>query len=306
MRKGLMIGADEGPYNTIDKLIQFAIKAEQTGFDNLWMANIFGHDAISAMTLAGRETHKIGLGTAVTPSFPRHPTALAQQAMTAASACKGRFTLGVGLSHKMVIEDMMGLSYDKPAAHMREYLEVLLPLLRGEQTAHNGTQYNVNLQLSVEDAQPVSVVVAALGPAMLRVAGSLADGTSTWMTGPNTLESHIIPSIHQAAEEAGRQAPRVVAGLPIALTNNVDQAKQAIDKGMEMYGYLPSYRAMLDREGVAGPGDVALLGDETALLEQLRHLKNIGVTDFNAFIFPVDPECFERTLNWLAETDLNS
>lgn len=301
MRIGLMIGADQGPDSTVAKIITLAQNAENKGFHNLWMANIFGHDAITTMSLVAQMTKKIGVGTAVTPSYPRHPSALAQQVITAASASEGRFSLGLGLSHKMVIEDMLGLDYSKPASHMREYLQVLMPLIRGESVAHKGEQYQVTLQMAVADQQTAPVLVAALGPKMLNIAGSLADGTTTWMTGPKTLASHIIPSIQRAASEANKPAPRIVAGLPIALTNNIDQARETINKGMEIYGMLPSYRQMLDREGAVGPADVAILGNEKSLSARVEQLRDMGVTDFNAFIFPLDSDCFERTSSFLAE-----
>jgi F420-dependent oxidoreductase-like protein len=303
---GVMIGGEQGKQATLDGIVEFAQTLERQGFDNVWMANIFGHDAISTLSIVGRETSRIGLGTAVVPSFPRHPTAMAQQVMTASAACRGRFTLGLGLSHKWVVEAMMGLSYEKPARHMREYLQVLLPLLRKGSVKHQGEVFNVDMQLAAPDCESVPVVIAALGPIMLKVAGQLADGTITWMTGLKTLESYIIPSLHQAAGEAGRAvtgegAPRVVAGLPFALVDDVPKARTSIDQAMAVYGQLPSYRAMLDKEGAKGPGDVAVLGNELVLRAQLRRLRLMGVTDFNAFILPLDDRCVERTLAFLAE-----
>ena len=221
MQIGVMIGAD-GAANTIDGVVNFAQNVEAKGLHNVWMANIFGFDAISTLSIVGRETQRIGLGTAVTPTYPRHPTALAQQAMTAAAATGNRFTLGIGLSHKIVIENMLGFSYDRPAAHMREYLEVLMPLLSGESVTHQGEQYNVGgLQLSIPGADPVPTVVAALGPLMLKIAGEHTDGTNTWMVGPKTMENHIVARISRAADEAGRPSPRVVGGVPVILTRKL-------------------------------------------------------------------------------------
>jgi len=179
MRIGTMIGAD-GANNTLDDIVNVAKRAEAVGLDNVWLANIFGFDAISTLAIIGRETDRIGLGTAVTPTYPRHPTAIAQQALTTAAASTNRFTLGIGLSHQVVIENMLGMSYDKPAKHMREYLEVLMPLTRGETVNYDGEQYSVHgLTLDVPGADRMPVVVAALGPVMLKIAGELADGTNT-------------------------------------------------------------------------------------------------------------------------------
>lgn len=301
MRMGLMVGATEGPDGTIDGIIAAAQSAEERGFDDLWMANIFGLDAISTLALVGRETQSIGLGTAVTPTYPRHPSAIAQQALTTGAASDGRFTLGIGLSHQVVIEGMLGMSYDKPARHMKEYLEVLTPLLRGETVNYSGDQYNVNnLTLSFEGMKPVPVLVAALGPVMLKLAGDLADGTVTWMTGPNTLESYIIPSISKAAKAAGRPTPRVAAGFPVVVTDDVPAAREMIGKVLQIYGMLPSYRAMLDKEGVEGPAELALAGTEASLKDSIGRLRDIGVTEFCANIVAPDSDTYKRTLDFLA------
>jgi F420-dependent oxidoreductase-like protein len=264
------------------------------------MAHTFSHDAIMTLAIIGRETQRIGLGTAVVPTYPRHPTAIAQQAITAGAASGGRFSLGIGLSHKLVIEDMLGMSYAKPARHMREYLSVLAPLLRGEAVDFGGEEYRVKLGLDVPDACTVPLIVAALGPKLLEIAGELADGTTTWMTGPKTLEEHIIPSISKAAHQAGRKPPTVVGGFPVALTANVDAAKEKIAKKLAMYGMLPSYRAMMEREGAEGPQDIAMLGDEKSLRAQIERLRAIGVTDFNAAVLNVEQGAFERTVEFLA------
>jgi F420-dependent oxidoreductase-like protein len=274
--------------------------AEAAGIDSIWMANIFSYDAISTLAIVGRETKTIELGTAVTPTYPRHPTAMAQQALTTAAASNCRFTLGIGLSHQIVIEGMLGLSYDKPARHMREYLNVLMPLVRGETCNFQGEHYRVsNMAITVPGATSMPVVVAALGPAMLKLAGELADGTNTWMVGPKTMENHIIARIGAAARDAGKPDPRIVAGFPVILTNKPDEAREKIAEQLTMYGQLPSYRAMLDLEGVAGPADIAIAGDENALRGEIKRLEDIGVTDFNAAITPVEEGSYERTLEFL-------
>ncbi len=298
MRIGLMAGATPGANGIMD-LVEFAKDAENRGFDSLWLANIFGLDAIGACAIAGWETEKIELGTAVTPTYPRHPGALAQQAITTSVACGGRFALGIGLSHQIVIEGMFGMSYDKPAAHMSEYLQILTPLLAGQNADFAGEQLTGKLALDVTGATEVPLIVAALGPAMLKLAGKYADGTITWMTGPKTIENHILPGISAAAQEAGRAAPRVICGLPIAVTNDVDGAKEAISNQLKVYGMLPSYRAMLDREGVEGPADLSLLGDEAAIRVQIQSLRDAGVTDFNAAIMPLEEGTMDATLDLL-------
>lgn len=293
MRIGTMIGAD-GTNNTLDDIIEIAKKVEAAGLDNIWLANIFGFDAISTLGFIGRETKRIGLGTAVTPTYPRHPTALAQQAMTTAAATNNRFTLGIGLSHKVVIENMLGFSYEKPAKHMREYLNVLMPLTRGETVNFDGDEYSVHgLTLDIPGADRMPVVIAALGPLMLKVASELADGTNTWMVGPKTMANHIVPGL-------GRDDATVVGGVPVVLTTNVDAAREEISKNLVIYGQLPSYRAMLDREGVDGPGDIAIVGDENTLRGEIKRFEDAGVTDFNAAIMNIEDGAYDRTLEFLS------
>ena len=301
MRIGLMASVTDDPNASFDEVINNAKQAEAEGFDSLWMANIFGVDAISTLAIIGRDTKTLRLGTAVTPTYPRHPAALAQQALTTAAACQGRFNLGIGLSHKVVIEDMFGMSYDKPARHMREYLSVLNPIIKGETAHFDGEQYRVHgVKIAVPGRPNLPVLIAALGPVMLTIAGAMTDGTITWMTGPKTLESHILPVMSEAAKEAGRPAPQVVAGFPIALTNDAESVRAAIDKSLVIYGQLPSYRAMLDREGLNGPGDLALVGDETELRAGLARLRDIGISDFTAAIESSDPDMAARTRGFLA------
>ena len=205
---------------TLDDVVAQAASTERDGFAAYWAPNIFGHDAMTALAVAGIQVPRIELGTAVVPTFPRHPHAIAQQALTVAAASGNRFTLGIGLSHKIVIENMLGLSYDKPVRHLREYLSVLMPLSRNEPANFDGEMYQVHAALSAKGAEGFSVVVAALGEQMLRVTAAMADGTLTWCTGPVTLANHIVPTITKAAEEFGRPAPRVIAALPVCVTDD--------------------------------------------------------------------------------------
>ncbi len=304
MRIGIGIGQPNpiGDTSSLDLMLDRFKKAEQDGFQSAWMANIFSLDAITTLALAGRETRSLELGTFVVPTYPRHPAAIAQQALTTSLASGGRFTLGVGLSHRIVIEDMFGLDFSKPIRHMREYLSVLNPLLAGEAARFTGEEYRVAAQLSVPGAQKPSLIVAALGPQMLKLAGRMADGTATWMGGPRYLRETAIPTITAAATEAGRPAPRIVSGFPVAVTNMRDEALAAAAKDFANYGQLPSYRAVLDREGVEGPGDIAIVGDEATVRARLKELAEIGVTDLNASAFrvPGDDEVLGRTWDFLA------
>lgn len=300
MRIGVMLGADRST-KSIDDIVDIAQSVEAGGLDTLWMANIRSLDAITTLAIVGRETQRIDLGTAVTPTYPRHPIAMAQQALTAAAATEGRFILGIGLSHKIVIEGMYGLSFAQPARHMREYLEVLMPLLRGETAAYAGERYKVrDIAIEIPGAAAPRVVVAALGPVMLDLAGSLTDGTNTWMVGVKTMESHIVTRLVAAATAAGKPDPLVVGGFPVVVTNNSDEVKQALAEPLAVYGQLPSYRAMLDREGLSAPVDLAIVGDETHVRQQIERLRDAGVSDFMAAIFDAEAGAFDRTLEFLS------
>jgi F420-dependent oxidoreductase-like protein len=284
MRIGLMHG-DQGN-STVEQLVQQVVDEENDGFDCAWFGQIFGADSMTVMAIAGTRTSRIELGTAVIPTYTRHPWALAQQAMTVRAAAGGRFTLGIGPSHQVVVETMWGMSYEKPAKHVREYLNVLLPLVREGKVAHKGEQYSTMGQLTVTGGSPVPVLLSALAPQMLKMAGGMVDGTITWMTGVKTIETHVVPSITAAAKEAGRGTPRVVVGLPICVINDTAAARAIAAQGFAMYGTLPNYKRMLDKEGAAGPADVAIVGDEAAVEAQIRALANAGATDFDAAIFP--------------------
>jgi 5,10-methylenetetrahydromethanopterin reductase len=300
MRIGLMVGEGAGASPSLDEIAGDVRKLEERGFHTAWMANVFGLDAIMALAVAGREGSRIEVGTAVVPTYSRHPFAMAQQALTAQAATGGRFMLGIGLSHKLVIEDMWGMSYDRPARHMAEYLKVLMPLLRGEQVSFKGEQYRVAAGLQLPGVAPPPVLVAALGPVMLNLTGRHADGTITWMTGPKTLETFTIPTLREAARAAGRPEPRVAAGFPLAVTDDVEKARTVAAQVFQVYGILPSYRAMLDREGYKNPEEIALIGDEKAVAEKVRHLEAIGVTDFVAAIFKAEDNTVQRTRELLA------
>jgi F420-dependent oxidoreductase-like protein len=301
MQIGIQAGTTPGPVGgSLEDLVAQARLLEARGFASLSLAHIFGLDAIGALTVIGRETERIELTTGVVPVYSHHPIAMAQRALTAGVACGGRFTLGLGLSHKIVIENMLGLSFERPARHMREYLEIMGPLLRGEPVQFEGEQLSAAGELQVPGASRVPVLVAALGPVMLALAGRLAEGTITWMAGLRTLESYVIPEIGSAAKRAGRPEPRVVAHYPIAVVADADAARERIGGQLRMYGTLPSYRALLDREGAAGPGEVALVGDESEVRDQLRRLAEIGLSDFQAVVVDAEDGAGERTLAFLA------
>jgi F420-dependent oxidoreductase-like protein len=285
MRIGIFAGDVVEAASGLDDVVDAARSAADEGFASFWMPQIFSFDALTALAVVGREVPGIELGTAVVPTYPRHPMMIAQQALTTSSACEGRLTLGIGLSHQIVIENMYGYSFAKPLRHMREYLSILMPLLNGEAADFTGETMLAHGSLSIPGGIRPRVLIAALGPKMLELAGTVADGTVTWMTGPKTLAGHTVPTIREAADKAGRPAPSVAAGLPICVTDDPDGARARANKVFQMYGMLPSYRAMLDREGLEGPGDVSIVGNEDQVREQLGEVESAGDTDLAAVSF---------------------
>jgi F420-dependent oxidoreductase-like protein len=281
MRIGISQAEPAGP-DALNRLRDQLQRAADDGFASAWVSNIFGLDALTALAVAGSQVPGIELGTAVVPTYPRHPAVLAQQALTVATAVGGRLVLGIGLSHKIVIEDMYGYSFDRPARHMREYLEILLPLLDGQQVSFQGETLRAGIGLSTPRPGRVPVLLAAMAPQMLRLAAQRTDGTVLWMTGPATVRDYVVPSITEAAQAAGRPSPRVVCILPVCVTSDTDAARSAANGVLAIYGQLPSYRAMLDREGAEGPGDVLVTGDEDSVTAQITALAQAGVTDFVA------------------------
>ena len=288
MRIGIFHGARREPLSIGDS-VERVISAEKAGFDSVWLPQLptFGFDVLTILALAGGGTSRIELGTAVLPTFPTHPLMMAKQALTTQAACGGRLTLGLGLSHKPVIEDTMGLAYDRPAEHMREYLSVVRSLINQGQVDFTGRGFRVKADLKVFDSSPVPIVVAALAPKMLRLAGELADGTVTWMAGVRTIGNHVTPRIQAAARSAGRPQPRVIVGLPVAVTDDPQRARDIAAKAYERYGQLANYRRLLDIEGVEGPSEVAVVGNEGQVEQQLRAFAGAGATDFIGSVLPV-------------------
>ncbi len=302
IRIGIGVGDIAPRADGLEGLLADFRQAEEAGFQTAWIPNIFGMDALTLAALAARETSRLELGTAVVPTHSRHPYYMAQQAVSTQAAAGGRFVLGVGPSHKVVIEDLLGLSYARPARHVREYVTIVKELMDAGKTGFEGELYRVNASLSVSGGATCPVLIGALGPQMRRVAGEVADGTITWMTGPRTLGESIVPDLAAATQAAGRPASRVVAGFPVALTNDAAATREKAGQMFAMYGTLPSYRAMLDEEGAAGPGDVAVVGDETELEAQIARLASAGVTDFHAAPFPDgSDDSVKRTTAFLAD-----
>jgi len=311
MRIGLMIGPEKGRYrHKVAQLIADAEAAERDGFTSIWIPQIPGDfDALTAMTLIGRATKRIELGTAVLPIQTRHPIAMAQEVLSVQAVCEGRFTLGLGTSHHWVIEGMLGLAYERPAHQMRNYLEVLNAALGGPGSVDvENDEYRVHSPMDVTDWGPNRVLLAALGPVMLRIAGEHASGTILWLADERAVAEHIVPRITKAAAEAGKPAPRVVAGIPIALCpkDEVDNARAWANRVLGHAEFCPNYQRLLERGDATDVGDILAAGDESAVVDRLRAFRDAGATDLAVRVLALGPdraariESRDRTLAFLA------
>jgi 5,10-methylenetetrahydromethanopterin reductase len=270
------------------QLVEDIRSAEEAGFPSAWVVHFSrGIDALSTLAVAAACTSTIDLAVGIVPTWPRHPVALAQQAATVQALAGGRFTLGVGVSHKPGIEGMHGIPFVKPAQHMREYLSVLGPLLETGAVRFEGELYQVDAAFAVPGTSRVSVVVGALSPLMVQAAGELADGTVTWLVGPKGLDD-VVPNLQKAASSAGRGTPRVVVGLPVLVCDDVAAGRAWVNQVFARYAGLENYQRQFAREGVEGPGDVAVVGDEASVEQQLRTLASAGATELWPTIFDMD------------------
>jgi F420-dependent oxidoreductase-like protein len=311
MRIGLMLGPERGRHRQkVAQLAADAAAAERDGFTSLWVPQIPGDfDAFVAITLMAQATSRIELGTAVVPIQTRHPIAMAQEAMSVQAVCEGRFRLGLGVSHAWVIDGQLGLSFDRPAQQMRSYLEVLNPALRGPGEVHvENDRYRVHSPMDVTDWGPNPVLLAALAPLMLRVAGEQAAGTLLWLADERAVGEHVVPRITKAAAEAGRPAPRIVAGVPVALCpkDEVDAAREFANQVLGHSEFCPSYQKLLERGDAKNEGDLLAAGDEPAVAERLRAFRDAGATDLAVRVLALGPdrasriESRRRTLEFLA------
>ena len=280
----------------VAKITAHATQAAADGFSSYWLAEhpTGGLDALTVLAIVGQHVGTIELGTAVVPTFPRHPLTLANQTLTTASVIGHRLTLGIGLSHASMMADL-GISFEKPIRHLREYLSILMPLLRTGTVDFAGEVLSCHATVFQAPIEKTPVVVAALGPQALAVAGRLADGTTLAWVGPKTVKEHIRPRITDAATSADRPAPRIIATLPVCVTDDEATVRSVIGKNLSMYSKLPSYQAMFEREGVAGPAELAIVGSRAAVMDGVAAMAEAGVTDFAASEFCLSRDEYEQT-----------
>jgi 5,10-methylenetetrahydromethanopterin reductase len=311
MRIGLMVGPERNRYTTkVERMINDATWAEEHGLGTVWIPQVPDEfDAMTAAALIAHATSRIEIGTAVVPLQTRHPVALLQQALSTQLVAEGRFTLGLGPSHHWIIEDMVGLPYQRPAALTADYLDTIDAAMAGPGMVDvENESFRVHNPMHVTDEPRMQVMLAALGPVMLRLAGSRADGTILWLADERAIETHVAPKINAAAAEAGRPSPRIVAGVPICLCrpDQIDVARARADRVLSEATVSPNYQRLLDRGDAKSEGDILAAGDESAVLARLRAFKDAGTTDLAVRVLPLGPdrasriESRRRTLEFLA------
>ncbi len=281
---------------SVEAFVEHAKTAEADGFDSYWVAEhpTGGLDALTVLTVVGQSAKTMELGTAVIPTYPRHPMVLAGQALTAQSAIEGALTLGIGLSHQAMMSEL-GLADDKPIRHLRDYLSILVPLIEEGSVDYQGESMSCRASVFRPAFRPPQILVAALGAQTLRLAGGRTAGTSLAWVGPKTIRDHIVPTMGQAADAAGRVEPRVVATLPVCVTDDPAAIRSRITASAAMYAQLPSYQAMFEREGVSEPGELGLVGSEAEVEDRLADLAQAGVTDYAASEFTPSADERDRT-----------
>jgi F420-dependent oxidoreductase-like protein len=292
MRIGVMIGPERGRYSKkVERLRRDARWAEEAGLHSIWLPQI--PDDLDALTMAAvvaAETSRIEVGTAVVPVQPRHPVALAQQALTVQAVAEGRLTLGLGVSHHWIIEEMMGLPYERPVATMGAYLDVLDVALAGPGALDVENElFRVHNPLDLTDLAPTPVLLAALGPRMLELAGSRTDGTSLWLADERAIATHVAPTLLGAAEAAGRPAPRIVAGVPVChcREGEVELAVERTNRILAEAEMSPNYQRLLDRGDAQDVGDLLAAGGEASVEKRLRGFADAGVTDLSVRVVPI-------------------
>lgn len=292
MRVGVMIGAERGDMaRKVSKLAADIEWAESAGLDTAWMPQVpDDFDCLTMVSLMAAHSSRIELGTAVVPLQAQHPIALARQALSTHAVAGGRLALGVGPSHHWIIRDMLGLPYEKPAAYTRDYLQVLNAAIAGPGSVDvENDSFTVHNPTVLAADPPMPVLVAALGPVMLQIAGGLADGTVLWMADERAIGDHIAPKITKAAADAGRPAPRIVAGIPVCLCepSRVDEAKNRANRILGEAEVSPNYQRLLERGDAQDVGDLCAVGDEAGILARMRRFADAGVTDLSVRLLPI-------------------
>jgi F420-dependent oxidoreductase-like protein len=299
MRIGMTVGPERARYATkVERLRAAAQWADDAGLASIWVPQIPDEfDALTMAAIVGEVTTSVEIGTAVVPVQPRHPIALAQQALSVQAVCEGRLALGLGVSHHWIIDEMLGLPYERPAATMRAYLDVLDQALRGPGHVDVENElFRIHNPLDITDVTPTPVLVAALGPVMLRLAGERTDGTILWMADERAIATHVAPTITGAAEAAGRPAPRIVASIPVCVCRDdeVDLAVARTNRVLSEAEMSPNYQKLLEHGDAREVGDLLAAGSESTIEKRFRAFADAGVTDLSVRVLSIGDGRDER------------
>jgi F420-dependent oxidoreductase-like protein len=287
-----MIGPERGDaVRKVARMLDDVEWAEAAGLHTAWVPQIPNDfDALLAVALMGTRTTRIELGTAVVPLQAQHPIALARQALSAQAATGGRLALGVGPSHHWIVRDMLGIPYERPAAFTRDYLDVLDAARRGPGPVDvTNETFTVHNPLDLAPVAPLPILLAALGPVMLTLAGERTDGTVLWMADERAVAEHVVPRITKAARNAGRTDPRIVAGIPVCLCSptEVDAARERANRILGEAEVSPNYQRLLEHGDAEDVGDICAAGDQQAILARFRRFADAGVTDLSVRLLPI-------------------
>jgi F420-dependent oxidoreductase-like protein len=291
----MKLGAYLSPGGDLAVAVDLARRAEDLGYDSVWVTHGLGRDSFLVLAGYGAATTRLGLGNGVVPIYPRHPAAMAQAALTLNEMTHGRFRLGIGVSHKPAMEQMLGLTLAKPLTAMREYVAVLRGAF-GAGASFDGTMYRAHWAMAVPTRLPAPpIYLATLSAKMLELAGEIADGAILWLCSPPYVRDVAVPALERGRRRAGKtlEGFEIVAAVPLAVTDDAKTATAAFRTELVRYLSLPFYRAMLEASGLADgvrafdrdgavPESVAAalggIGDAAAARGYVEAYRKAGVT----------------------------
>jgi F420-dependent oxidoreductase-like protein len=281
MATGIMLAPRSDAANVVDDIVAQARRAYELGVRQVWVAQQFDHDAIALAGLIGAAVPGLGVGTSVVPINPRHPLIVASLAQTAQAASHGNFSLGLGLGAHEPERLAFGTAWPNTVGRLREHLTVLRSVFHEGSVDFHGEELTAQpgWPVAVAGGRPVPVYVAAMGPKALRVTGELADGTLPYLAGPRTISEFIEPTIAKAAADAGRPSPRIIAAVPVLVTEDVDAGREHVAEVLSFYETIPSYRRVIAREQVSSAAELAAIGPADAVISKLKSYLDAGATD---------------------------
>jgi F420-dependent oxidoreductase-like protein len=288
MSTGIILMAHPDAPNLVDDVIAQARRAYELGVAQVWLPQQQNYDAITLAALVGAAVPGLSVGTSVVPINPRHPLIVASLAQTAQAAAHGNFSLGLGLGAREIERHAFGTDWTDTITRLREHLTILGSVFSTAGVDFHGSELSASptWPVHVAGGTPIPVYVAAMGPKALRVTGELADGTLPYLAGPRTIGEFIVPEITKAADEAGRPAPRIIAAVPVLLSEDVEGARSIAAQQLSFYETIPSYRNVIAREGLASVADLAAIGPVESVVRQLHRYRDAGATD--VVISPLD------------------